>query len=222
MTVRGEKLKCSCSFLFLARATTNTRKATAQAGQAGEICRPRRASTEMARKLALRRQAGGRDRQRRDGGDDRSGDVGKSSARRHAATVANYVVARPAEEAIAKRLRKRLPASPRSRLCAGRTSSCRCTFIGFRGANRPRCGRKSSSLRKPRLAQSSTPLSISTRDTILGTSGCASSRTGTCSPQCARARRRSSMARLKPSRDGPMPQFWPGDRSRHHCHGDRT
>jgi monooxygenase len=58
----------------------------------------------VARRHALRRQAGRGDRQRRDGGDHRSGHGGKSCASRHAATV----VARPSEEAIDKRLRKRL------------------------------------------------------------------------------------------------------------------
>src|SRR3984957_15828441 len=88
---------------------------------------------------------------------------------------------------------------PRTPPCARRTSSCRCTFIGFRGVNQPRRGRNSSSLRRGSLAQRSTPPSLSTPDTILGTSGCASPRTGTCSPPCAQARPRSSMVRSKPS-----------------------
>ena len=99
-----------------------------------------------------------------------------------------YVVARPTEEAIAEQLKQWLPARAAHALTRWKNILLQMYLYRLSRRKPARRGRNSSSLRRGSLAQSSTPRSVSTPDTILGTSGCASPQTGTCSPPCAQAR----------------------------------
>ena len=106
----GEKLAFSCSFVILCTGYYEY-EAGYMPGWPGmeKFAGRDRASTEMARRLEVRRQARGRHRQRRDGGDDRSGDGGKSSACCHAPTVANLCRRPPGRGGDRQRLKRRLP-----------------------------------------------------------------------------------------------------------------
>src|SRR3984957_133683 len=110
-----------------------------------------------------------------------------------------YVVARPTEEAIAERLKQWLPT--RTAHAAVRWKNILLQMYLYRLSRHKPAAMRAQLLKLAQgsLAARTTPLSVCTPDTILGTSGCASPRTGTCSPPCAQARPRSSMVGSKPS-----------------------
>ncbi len=85
----GEKLNSPAAFSSSARAITNMRQATCPVWPGMESSPAGSCIRRSGPKTSLRRQAGGRDRQRRDGGDDRAGDGGEGGACRDAATVAD-------------------------------------------------------------------------------------------------------------------------------------
>ena len=88
-STRGEASSSHAVFCSSARAITNMRKATCRAGPAWTDSLAASFIRRSGLRLALRRQAGRRDRQRGDRGDARSGDGGDRGACRHAATIAD-------------------------------------------------------------------------------------------------------------------------------------
>ena len=109
---RGARCSVTCGFLFMCAGYYNYAEGyTPRVRRRRAVHGPDRPPAGLARGPRLRRQAGGGDRQRRDRGDPGAGDGRGPPA--HVTMLQRsptYVVSRPAEDAFANQLRKRLPA----------------------------------------------------------------------------------------------------------------
>ena len=147
-TDTGERVRFTCNWLHMCSGYYNySRGLRSRLSRQGKLPRPDRPSAILARGSRLQGQEGGRDRQRRDRGDDRPGDGQGRRPRRHAAALADLHGLAPVRgHASPTACARSCPPSSPTASCAGRTSCCRCSSSTSPASGRPRsrrgCSRK--------------------------------------------------------------------------------